>query len=298
MKYNKGCLIDGNVHGQAFTHMDLTHFNVFEERNTGNFGHLNFITGAGGYLQNVVNGYLGLRYTKRGLDLRPVLPPHGVTSVKLRALSLAGSRVDLLLSPDAVTLTLVEGPGVTIKSQGAPDAALGSGHLSVTVKLCKTCCCGCPGGGCGCLSVVPSPADAKMDGALRAIPGAGAGQPVGRPRPEAVGWWVGAEDSQVGMKSLDQFQWDVYTVVRIGGAGPLVVAPNGSCSCAPTPFNAKLISLAHRRGLKVQAGPDFNVSRGLSRALGPGFGGDARYRAEYLQTVGAAVAACDLDGLE
>ena len=88
----------------AFTHMDLKHFSVFEERNTGNFGHLNFITGAGGYLQNVINGYLGLRYTKAGLDLRPVLPPHGVTAVKLRALALAGSRFDLLLSSDAVTV--------------------------------------------------------------------------------------------------------------------------------------------------------------------------------------------------
>ena len=47
----------------AFTHMDLKHFNVFEEKNYGNFGNLNFITGAGGYLQNFVNGYAGLRYT-------------------------------------------------------------------------------------------------------------------------------------------------------------------------------------------------------------------------------------------
>jgi len=31
----------------AFTHMDLDHFNVFEESNYGNFGNLNFITGAG-----------------------------------------------------------------------------------------------------------------------------------------------------------------------------------------------------------------------------------------------------------
>ena len=171
----------------AFTHMDLKHFNVFEERNTGSFGHLNFITGAGGYLQNVVNGYLGLRYTKDGLDLRPVLPPNGkhpqfaislrsfshasqlqqthdisfelcpgVTSVKLRALSLAGSRIDVLLGPDAVMLTLVDGPAVTVKSQGAPAALLLPGQ-PVTVKLCKACSCGCPGGGCGCLSIMPAP---------------------------------------------------------------------------------------------------------------------------------------------
>ena len=139
----------------AFTHMDLKHFNVFEERNTGTFGHLNFITGAGGYQQNVVNGYLGLRYTKDGVDLRPVLPPHGVTSVKLRGLSLAGSRIDLLLGSEAVTLMLVEGPGATVRSQGVPDAKLLPDRQPVTIKLCKGCGCGCPGGGCGCLSVVP-----------------------------------------------------------------------------------------------------------------------------------------------
>ena len=150
----------------AFTHMDLEHFNVFEERNTGNFGHLNFITGAGGYLQNVVNGYLGLRYTPEGLNMRPVLPPHGVKSVKLRALSLAGSRMDMLLSSESLTVTLVEGPAVTVKSQGAPDAKLMPGHPSATVKLCKSCGCGCPGGGCGCFSVLPtapSSAAAKTD---------------------------------------------------------------------------------------------------------------------------------------
>jgi hypothetical protein len=33
----------------AFTHMDLTHFNVFMEKNYNGGGNLNFITGAGGY---------------------------------------------------------------------------------------------------------------------------------------------------------------------------------------------------------------------------------------------------------
>ena len=139
----------------AFTHMDLDHFNVFEEKNSGDFGHLNFITGAGGYLQNTINGYLGLRYTSEGLDLRPILPPHGVTSVKLRALSLAGSRMDVMLTADNVTITLLEGNSLTVTSQGVPDTILSQtpGHKSATIKLCETCGCGCHGGGCGCLSV-------------------------------------------------------------------------------------------------------------------------------------------------
>jgi len=151
----------------AFTHMDLQHFLVFEENNrVGDYGHTNFITGAGGYLQNFINGYAGLRYTKEGLNLRPVLPPHNVSSMKLRGLSLAGSRMDVYYEMDAnigpgggfVTITLTSGPGVTVHSQGAPDSKLLPGHAggqAVTLMLCKTCGCGCPGGGCGCLIIKP-----------------------------------------------------------------------------------------------------------------------------------------------
>lgn len=139
----------------AFTHMDLKHFNVFEEKNTGDFGHLNFITGAGGYLQNIINGYLGLRYTSEGLNLRPVLPPHGVTSVKLRALSLASSRMDFVLTSDNVTITLMQGGPLTVASQGVSNVTLMPSQRTV-VELCTSCGCGCPGGGCGCLSIFPS----------------------------------------------------------------------------------------------------------------------------------------------
>ena len=48
------------------------------------------MTGAGGYLQNYVNGYAGLRYTGDGLALRPVLPPHGCESLALRGTTLIG----------------------------------------------------------------------------------------------------------------------------------------------------------------------------------------------------------------
>jgi trehalose/maltose hydrolase-like predicted phosphorylase len=139
----------------AFTHMDLEHFNVFEEKNSGDFGHLNFITGAGGYLQNIINGYFGLRYTPEGLNLRPVLPPHGVTAVKLRALSLGSSRMDVVLTANNITVTLLEGNAINITSHGVSDKVLfqTAGHKSATLKLCKNCGCGCPAGGCGCLSI-------------------------------------------------------------------------------------------------------------------------------------------------
>lgn len=42
----------------AFVHMDLGGLNVWKETADG-LGHSNFITGAGGFAQNVINGYAG-----------------------------------------------------------------------------------------------------------------------------------------------------------------------------------------------------------------------------------------------
>jgi trehalose/maltose hydrolase-like predicted phosphorylase len=106
----------------AFTHIDLGYFNVWEEKNYGNFGNLNFITGAGGYLQNYINGYAGLRYTDAGLTLRPVLPPHGCESLALRGLALAGARVTVSYTAAKLTATLTEGPSIKIAVRGGSPA--------------------------------------------------------------------------------------------------------------------------------------------------------------------------------
>jgi trehalose/maltose hydrolase-like predicted phosphorylase len=63
-------------------------FNVWKEQaRDGN--HLNFLTGAGGFLQNVMQGYGGLRARADRLDWNPVLPPH-IHSVRFVRLSYAG----------------------------------------------------------------------------------------------------------------------------------------------------------------------------------------------------------------
>ena len=54
-------------------------FNVWTETPTG--GTVNFITGAGGFLQSVVFGYGGLRIRDNHLDFNPLLPVN-VTSMK------------------------------------------------------------------------------------------------------------------------------------------------------------------------------------------------------------------------
>jgi hypothetical protein len=75
------------------------------------FGYLNFITGAGGWLQALVFGYPGLRLPPAGGALRlatpaPTLPPGGVTRVKLRGLHLLGTAFDLSYDAARVCVAL------------------------------------------------------------------------------------------------------------------------------------------------------------------------------------------------
>ena len=131
-----------------------------------------------------------LTVSEQGIDLRPLLPPHGVTSLKLRGVSLAGSRLEAKISAAAavsvgnttryystttltaggsesasgaasttstvIELTLASGPPLVVKVKGKPDAPLTEGGEAVRVELCESCGCGCPGGGCGCLSIAPA----------------------------------------------------------------------------------------------------------------------------------------------
>lgn len=80
----------------AFLHQDVGGFNVWKERATTG-GNLNFLTGAGGWLQNFIMGYAGARLSVEfGLEFAsPVLPPDGIRSVKLRGVSYLGSQFDL-----------------------------------------------------------------------------------------------------------------------------------------------------------------------------------------------------------
>lgn len=64
---------------------------------------VNFLTGAGGFLQQVVFGYTGLRLGEDGLRqaFRPVLPSR-ITRLVLRNFSVRGKRYDILVERDTV----------------------------------------------------------------------------------------------------------------------------------------------------------------------------------------------------
>jgi hypothetical protein len=83
----------------AFDHMSDDFFIFSETVRSDGDGHTqHFITGSGGYVQGFVFGYSGLRVDRLGVftfsSQAPVLPPYGVTAVKLRSLHLMGAAFD------------------------------------------------------------------------------------------------------------------------------------------------------------------------------------------------------------
>ena len=97
----------------AFAHMDCTHFCLFREELTG--GHSNFITGAGGFLQNIIQGWAGVRIGADAMTLtNPTLPP-STTAIKLQSLEYCGSAFSVEFNASAIAFAMVReaAPGVT-----------------------------------------------------------------------------------------------------------------------------------------------------------------------------------------
>jgi protein-glucosylgalactosylhydroxylysine glucosidase len=89
----------------SFSHMQPP-FWVWRERVSG--GHSNFLTGAGGFLQNLVFGYAGLQLSTDRLIVVPRLPPD-TTGVILQRVQYLGAELSLSIEEESCTLTLVRG---------------------------------------------------------------------------------------------------------------------------------------------------------------------------------------------
>eukprot|EP01031_Cornospumella_fuschlensis_P033191 gene33192-40158_t len=77
---------------------------------------VNFITGAGGFLQTMIMGYPGLRIDDQGLNATPACIP-GATFIKLRSVQYQGSTFDLEYECDGVSPVPVDGK-MTMAKQG------------------------------------------------------------------------------------------------------------------------------------------------------------------------------------
>ena len=82
-------------------------FNVWQETPTG--GTVNFITGAGGFLQSVLFGYSGLRLrdADQGLTLVPPPNPGNATLVRIHSLHYQGSTLSIDVTNDTLTVLLL-----------------------------------------------------------------------------------------------------------------------------------------------------------------------------------------------
>ena len=101
----------------AFDHIE-PHFDVFHETAHDDGHSQHFITGNGGFLQTFLFGYAGLRVERLGVltfaSQAPLLPPLGVTAVKLRGLHLLGAAFDFVYDAEQICVSL------------QPDGAAGS----------------------------------------------------------------------------------------------------------------------------------------------------------------------------
>ncbi|XP_052562857.1 protein-glucosylgalactosylhydroxylysine glucosidase-like [Culex pipiens pallens] len=79
-------------------------FNVWNERPAGFGGASNFVTGAGGFLQAILNGYAGIRLQDSELTLKPRLPP-GTTRLFIPRIHYMQSVFSLEILPDKFTIS-------------------------------------------------------------------------------------------------------------------------------------------------------------------------------------------------
>jgi protein-glucosylgalactosylhydroxylysine glucosidase len=83
-------------------------FNVWSEVIEGEEGATNFITGAGGFLQTVLNGFLGIRLTLQHLEIRNPRRPQNCTNLSVSGISYLKSKFELQVDESGRFLRFIE----------------------------------------------------------------------------------------------------------------------------------------------------------------------------------------------
>eukprot|EP00028_Trichosphaerium_sp_Am-I-7-wt_P010018 CAMPEP_0168537066 /NCGR_PEP_ID=MMETSP0405-20121227/20057_1 /TAXON_ID=498012 /ORGANISM="Trichosphaerium sp, Strain Am-I-7 wt" /LENGTH=440 /DNA_ID=CAMNT_0008565459 /DNA_START=476 /DNA_END=1798 /DNA_ORIENTATION=+ len=107
-------------------------FNVWQERIVG--GNYHFITGAGGFLQNIVFGYAGFDLNPTNFSMNPILPPGQVTVVTLRGLHYLDNILDISYDTKNITISRQNvGSKLIVEYDDGHKAELHD-HLSFSVQ--------------------------------------------------------------------------------------------------------------------------------------------------------------------
>jgi hypothetical protein len=89
-------------------------YEQFTEARSGQ-GVFTFLTGEGGFLQEFLYGYPGLRWREDTVRLDPMLPPQLPGGLHLTGLQWQGRVFDIALDQEQTTLTLRSGPAMTVE---------------------------------------------------------------------------------------------------------------------------------------------------------------------------------------
>lgn len=95
-------------------------FHQFTEERGG--GHaFTFVTGAGGFLQEFLYGYSGMRWRTEGIALDPILPS-ALQEITLTGLKYRGTTFDLVIGARRTTVTVTAGGPLTVVGRGRATA--------------------------------------------------------------------------------------------------------------------------------------------------------------------------------
>lgn len=85
-----------------------TPFMVWSEATEEFEGVGNFITGAGGFLQSVINGYGGVRFHPEHLEIRRTVLPPGTTKLTINSIQYLKAKLKIVCEADKTTITVLE----------------------------------------------------------------------------------------------------------------------------------------------------------------------------------------------
>ena len=106
-------------------------FDQFSETRTG--GAFTFMTGIGGFLQEFLYGYSGLRWNAGAVHLSPGLTSQ-VGGIVLRNLSWHGRRFTVAIGPRTTTVTLNHGPALPVQSPAGLRHVASGATLTIATR--------------------------------------------------------------------------------------------------------------------------------------------------------------------
>src|SRR3954471_12038114 len=110
-------------------------YDQFSEARTG--GAFTFTTGAGGFLQEFLYGYSGMRWRGDQVTLDPSLPPQ-LTGVTLNAVHWQGRTLRIAVAREGTQVTLVSGPALPLSWPGGSQTLGTGGSATVPTRTPDT----------------------------------------------------------------------------------------------------------------------------------------------------------------